>query len=163
MRMEWPFRFEAAPGAGNISGPASATAAQTNLVAFHPLPDIHTIFEQVVRAYADRQLQRVRNVLSSRLYSQLSLEILEREQAGHVLHSELVKFVAAELLEPEEQSKLRRIEMRCISRMIVALKDADGRILAGDPEHVRCLSEVWTLERPAGSSGWVVTSIEEDE
>jgi predicted lipid-binding transport protein (Tim44 family) len=93
----------------------------------------------------------------------LSLEISEREQAGHVLHSELVKFVAAELLEPEEPSKLRGIEMRCISRMIVALQDADGCILAGDPDHVRCLSEVWTLERPAGSSGWVVTSIEEDE
>ena len=96
MRMEWPFRFEAAPGAGNISGPASATAAQANLVAFHPLPDIHTIFEQVVRAYADRQLQRVRNVLSPRLYRQLSLEISEFSESGTWKHNNLHTRYAAQ-------------------------------------------------------------------
>lgn len=127
--------------------------------------DLRALFTRVVQAYSAGALEEVRDVIERPLYDRLLGEVAERNRLNHVLSSRLVEFVSAEIVHSEGRLLGGWKDVRFVSRMVVALLEADGTVLAGDSVQVRMLSEVWTLKpsSAAGEPRWLITAMVEDE
>lgn len=98
------------------------------------------------------------------LRDRLAGEVADRMRMGHVLSCHLVDLLSAEIIASEDRVFTASLEIRFVSRMIVVLTGADGAVLAGNPVHVRILSEVWTLQRCGSVGGiWLLSAMEDDE
>jgi len=127
--------------------------------------DLQTLFARVVGAYSRGSLANVRDLVAPPLLKRLIEEVAERHRLKHELSSRLVEFISAEVVDREDRLLGGWVDVRFVSRMVVALRGPDGTVLAGDPVEARMLSEVWTLQRSrtGGESGWLVTAMVEDE
>lgn len=127
--------------------------------------DLQALFTRVVGAYSQGTLEDVRDIVARALHDRLVAEVAERDRLNHVLSSRLVEFVSAEIVDSEDRLLGGWRDIRFVSRMVVALLEADGAVLAGDPVQARMLSEVWTLQRSGagGEARWLVTAMVEDE
>ncbi len=124
--------------------------------------DADDVFRRVVSAYGSGRLQSVSRLLTSSLFERLNGELSERRQLGHVLYSNLVQVDKIAALPPADPSG-RQLEIRFGFRMIVALRDAEGCLLAGDPERPLAFAEIWTFERQRDQGDWQVADMIEDE
>lgn len=127
--------------------------------------DLQALFTRVVRAYSQGTLEDVGDIVAHPLHDRLVGELAERDRVNHVLSSRLVEFVSAEIVDSEDRLLGGWMNIRFVSRMVVALRGADGAVLVGDPVQARMLSEVWTLQRSiaGGEPRWRVTAMVEDE
>jgi len=127
--------------------------------------DLQALFARVVRAYSTGTLEDVRDIVAPPLLRRLAGEVADRKRHRHVLSSRLVEVTSAEIIDREDRLLGGWVDIRFVSRMVVALQAADGTVLAGDPVQARLLSEVWTLQRSTvgGTSRWAVSAMVEDE
>ena len=127
--------------------------------------DLQTLFTRVVSAYSCGRLDDVSDVLEPALRDRLAREVAERQRMGHRLSSRLIEFISAEILAGDDHLLGGWVDVRVVSRMVVALNGADGELLAGDPDHARILSEVWSLQRSTkpAERRWLVAAMVEDE
>lgn len=127
--------------------------------------DLQALFARVVRAYSTGTLGDVRDIVAPPLLRRLAGEVADRKRHRHVLSSRLVEVTSAEIIDREVRLLGGWMDIRFVSRMVVALQAADGTVLAGDPVQARLLSEVWTLQRSTlgGTSRWAVSAMVEDE
>lgn len=147
--------------------PGALSGCERRLLRLPPgqVLDLQTLFTRVVSAYSCGNLDDVCDVLEPALRDRLAREVAERQRRGHRLSSRLIEFISAEILAGDDRLLGGWVDVRIVSGMVVALHGADGELLAGDPDHARILSEVWSFQRsttPAGQR-WLVAAMVEDE
>jgi predicted lipid-binding transport protein (Tim44 family) len=59
---------------------------------------------------------------------------------------------AAEFVDAAVQGRVARVTLRFVSRQINVTRDAQGRVVAGDPTRPEEVVDLWTFERDVRSS-----------
>jgi predicted lipid-binding transport protein (Tim44 family) len=93
----------------------------------------------------------LRPLLADEVFAQFAGAIDAREQAGHVLTTELVATRSAELTAAAMQGGRARVTVRFTSEQINVTRDAAGNPVEGDPRQIETIIDVWTFERDTRS------------
>jgi predicted lipid-binding transport protein (Tim44 family) len=104
-------------------------------------------FEMIVNAYAQGDRKALRQLLANDVYADFEQALDEREQAGQALETTLVNIRDSEIVEAELQNRTAFVTVRFVSEQINVLKDADGKVVEGDPEQVLDVTDIWTFAR----------------
>jgi predicted lipid-binding transport protein (Tim44 family) len=109
-------------------------------------------FEMIVEAYADGNKAALRPLLADKVYHGFDGAIDQRQAAGQTLETQLTAVPAAEIVGAEMNGSRARITVRFKSEQINLLKDAEGRIVEGDPTTAEEVIDLWTFERDTTSA-----------
>ncbi len=104
-------------------------------------------FEMIVAAYAKNDLDTLRPLLSSEVYSQFANVIQEREERGETLSSELVVLKPAKFESFEMRGSAAHVAVIFQSEQSNVLKNNAGDIIEGSADHVESVTDVWTFSR----------------
>lgn len=104
-------------------------------------------FEMIVAAFAQGDTGALRPLLSNDVYADFAGAIEERQKAGHMLETTLVGLKEATLVEAEVQGRTAFITVKFVSEQVNVLRDKDGKIVEGDPNHVATVTDLWTFAR----------------
>jgi predicted lipid-binding transport protein (Tim44 family) len=115
-------------------------------------------FEMIVEAYADGNKAMLRPLLADKVYRGFDGAIDQRQAAGQTLETQLTAVPAAEVVGAEMAGSRARITVRFKSEQINLLKDAEGKVLDGDPTTAEEVIDLWTFERDTASPdpNWIL-------
>jgi predicted lipid-binding transport protein (Tim44 family) len=106
-----------------------------------------TAFEWVIDAFAKGDAKTLRPLLSNDVYGDFSGAIEERENAGQILETTLVEITGAEIIEAELQGRTAFVTIKFVSEQVNVVRDNDGEVVDGDPNHVTKITDIWTFAR----------------
>ena len=109
-------------------------------------------FEMIVESYAAGEKATLRPLLDDDVYARFERAIDQRQTAGHSLQTQLTAVPTTEVIAAEMRGRDARITVRFKSEQINLLRDAEGKVLDGDPETAVEVVDLWTFERDTTSS-----------
>jgi len=120
-----------------------------------------TAFGMIVLGYARGNLAVLKNMLDDDLFEVFKEEISKRKK-GEVIDTKIEKLNKLEILETKLKGTMAYIKLKFVSEQTTAIRDEDGKVLKGDPEQTREITDVWTFSRDIRSDKptWTLISSE---
>jgi predicted lipid-binding transport protein (Tim44 family) len=148
---------EAAAAEKLAGGPAAAglTRIQVADRSFDPkgfVEGAKAAYELVVTAFAAGDRTALKPLLSKDVFGDFDHAIGEREAAGHRQETTLVGIKSAEIVDADLKGRIAEVTIRFVSEIINATRAADGSVVAGNPNAVDQVTDVWTFARDTRSS-----------
>lgn len=145
------------PATADVNDPLSAGLTQIKVVdpSFNPAEFVEgakVAFEMVLNAFAAGDRKSLRNLLSPDVFANFDEAITEREKAGEKLDDTLVGIRSANIVEASMDGRNALVTVKFVSEQISSLKDAEGRVLEGNPNEVIDVTDIWTFTRDTRSS-----------
>jgi predicted lipid-binding transport protein (Tim44 family) len=104
-------------------------------------------FEMIIGAFGAGDAKSLRPLLANDVYDDFSGAIKEREEAKQTLETTLIGITSAEIIEAELRQKTAFVTVKFVSEQVNVTRDAEGRIVEGDPNHVTKVTDLWTFAR----------------
>ena len=149
---------EAERAVGDIEGDDSLKAALTQIRLadrrFEPsqfLAGARKAFEMIVEAYAAADKDTLDPLLADDVFAGFARAIDERQAAGHTLDTQLISIRAAEIVGAAMQGSRARVTVKFTSEQVNVVRDAEGRVVEGDPAAAEEVVDIWTFERDTSS------------
>ncbi len=108
-------------------------------------------YEMIVMAFAEGNRKTLKQLLSSEVYEGFSSALDERETQGESVESSFVGIGKADIIEASLKNKLTQVTVKFVSELITATRDKEGRVIDGDPNAVREVTDIWTFAREVTS------------
>ncbi len=111
------------------------------------LEGAHAAFEMIIGAYADGDTETLRPLLAADVYDPLERAAREREAEEHTLETVLVSIDESEIIEAGVARRAASVTVRFVTHQINITRDAEGKIVDGDPHEAIEVVDIWTFER----------------
>lgn len=108
-------------------------------------------FEMIVQAYAEGDVDTLKSLVAGPLYGGFVQAIEEREQANETQATTIVTIRSADFTAAELDGTDARVTIEFVSEQVKATRDADGKVIDGDPDRIEVLTDIWTFERDTRS------------
>jgi hypothetical protein len=104
-------------------------------------------YEEIVEAYAQGDIARLRPLVGDEVYAVFGADIAGRVHRGEQLELILVRVRPPQIVESDMDGDVMRVTVRFDSDMVTAVRAASGRTVSGDPRRVVSLTDLWTFAR----------------
>ncbi len=122
-------------------------------------------YEMILMAYEHGDRETLRDLLAPEVYDAFESSIADREEKGLKVDARFigVRDVRLEAASFDTHNGEAEITLRFVGEMITAVRDAEDRIVEGDPNDIRRQTDVWTFARRMGvdDPNWILTATEE--
>lgn len=135
-------------------------AADPRFDLAHFIHGAKTAFEWIVKAYAAGDRETLKPLLSPKLYAGFATAIDARETAGHKSDFTLHRIARARITEAHLGGTMAYITVDFDAEETVVTRDAEGRVLEGDPDRIMTVADIWTFTRDVRSDNPAWTLIE---
>lgn len=121
-------------------------------------------FAIVVTAFADADKTTLRDLLADDVYQSFASAIDAREKAGQKALTEVLSVRDAQIIGARLERSTAYVTIRFKADETYALSDKDGKVVAGNPDRVVTMTDVWTFTRDVKSSDprWFVCETRDD-
>lgn len=130
--------------------------------------DVHTFtdgargaYEMILMAYEEGDRDTLRALLAPDVYQAFEAGIKAREEEGLRVEARFigVRESSVEEVTFEPDSNIADVTVKFVGELITAVRDAENRVVEGDPNDVRRQSDTWTFSREMGSvdPNWLLT------
>lgn len=135
------------PGGPLGEGVAAIRAADPGFTLEGFLSGARMAFEMIVAAYAAGDTRALRPLLADSVYDPFADAIQKRRNAGETLETELVGVRSVEAVDAHLNGSVAEVTVRFVSEQVNVVKDAQDRIVEGDPTRIADVKDVWTFRR----------------
>ncbi|MFN3262234.1 MAG: Tim44/TimA family putative adaptor protein [Pikeienuella sp.] len=110
-------------------------------------------YEMLLMAFENGDKQTLESYLSPDVYRDFAAAIDQRADEGLTVDARFVgvreaKIVAARF---DEEEQIAEIDMRFVGELVTVVRDAEHRIVEGDPNEIRRETDQWTFGRRLGA------------
>ena len=118
-------------------------------------------YEMILMAYEEGDRDTLRALLAPDVFSAFEQGIAAREAEGLRVEARFIGVREAEVAELafEPESNIADVTVRFTGELITAVRDAENRVVEGDPNEIRRQTDLWTFSREMGSvdPNWLLT------
>ena len=118
--------------------------------AFEPvgfLKGAQQAYAMIVTAFAEGNRKLLKDLLSREVYEGFVAAIADRETRGEQIDQSFVGINKAEIVEAEMAGGNAHVTVKFVSQLIYATRDRSGEVIAGDPQKIKDVPDVWTFSR----------------
>ena len=109
-------------------------------------------FELIVASFANGDKEALDPLLDGDVFENFIRAVDEREKSELNVETTLVGIKSAELIEAEMQGRDALVTVKFVTDQINVTRDSAGEIVAGDPQRIVELTDIWTFQRNTRSS-----------
>lgn len=121
-------------------------------------------FDMILTAFARGDAKALRPLLADQVYGNFAGAIEERNRNQQRLDTTLVGILSADIVGAElaKSGEEARVTVKFVTQQINVTKDAEGRIVDGDPSEVASITDIWTFARQVKSRdpNWALVATE---
>ncbi len=119
-------------------------------------------YEMIVTAFAEGNRKMLRDLLSKDVMDGFNAAITDRERRGEVIDQSFVGIRKADLVGAELKNGIATLTVRFESQLISATRDRAGEVIAGDPQKITDVTDIWSFAREAASKNpnWKLVATE---
>lgn len=104
-------------------------------------------FAVIVGSFAAGDRETLKNLLEPSVYTAFNLAIVNREEAGETMSTEIHAVRKAEIMDARIEGRAAYITIRFIADETCVVKNKDGAILSGDPDRITEMNDIWTFSK----------------
>lgn len=121
-------------------------------------------FAIVVESFAEGDRETLKDLLSGKVYAAFEPAVIARESRGETQQAEIHAIRKAQIIEAALQGRKALVTVRFTADQTSVTKDKDGKIIAGHPDKMTKMIDIWTFERDVKSSDprWLVAETRGD-
>ena len=121
-------------------------------------------YEEITNAFASGDLAAQRHLLSDAVYETFAEVIAQRSARGETVEWTFIG-VGCDIVDAGLAYGRAWIDVRFVGTMTSATRNAAGEVIAGHPNRVVDIPEIWTFERElrAADPKWILTATEKDD
>lgn len=121
-------------------------------------------FAIVVTSFADGDRGTLKDLLAPEVFKSFEGALDAREKAGQKAITEVLSVREADIIDAKLQGNQAFVTLRFKADETYALSDADGKTIAGNPDRVVTMTDVWTFTRDLKSTDprWFVSETRDD-
>jgi predicted lipid-binding transport protein (Tim44 family) len=142
------------------AGIAQISVADPGFTAEGFIDGAEKAFEWILSAFAKGDEQALQPLLSPEVFKNFSESIKQRQAAGETLESKLTAIDSTEISEAFMAGRTAHVGVKFVSRQISVIRDGDGKVLDGDPNHPSEVTDFWTFARDTRSAdpNWLLVA-----
>jgi len=118
-------------------------------------------YEMVLMAYEEGDRDTLQSLLAPDVFQAFEQGIKAREAAGLRVEARFIGVREARVEEVafEDDTNIADVTVRFVGELITAVRDAENRVVEGDPNEIRRQTDSWTFSREMGSvdPNWLLT------
>ncbi|MEO5339953.1 MAG: Tim44 domain-containing protein [Magnetococcus sp. MYC-9] len=120
-------------------------------------------FQHIQGAWADWSVERLRPLLTERMWRLIEAQAISRKAEGKRDIIEKIRFTQAEITEAWQEAGEDWLTVHFLVEMVDYTTDFQGNLLEGNPNVSTTVEEYWTFCRPVGSRepGWFLSAIQQ--
>jgi len=109
-------------------------------------------FKTIIQSYAKGEINKIKHLLSTNVFSIFSKEIKSRTKQKYILEHTLVSIKSADIENINFKSNIADIVVKFVSEQVNLLKNKKGKILKGNDEYIEDHTNYWTFSKDLKSS-----------
>ncbi|HET7408584.1 MAG TPA: Tim44/TimA family putative adaptor protein [Paracoccaceae bacterium] len=118
-------------------------------------------YEMILMAYEEGDRETLRALLAPDVFQAFEQGIAAREEAGLRVESRFigVREAKADEVAFDPETRIADVTVKFVGELITAVRDAENRVVEGDPNEIRRQTDHWTFSREMGSAdpNWLLT------
>ena len=120
-------------------------------------------FMEIQRAWADWSIDRLRPLVTDRMWAMVEQQAGELKSKGERNILEKIQFLDVAVNEAWQESDSDYLSVRFVVSMVDYTLDAQGQVIDGSPNETAQVEEFWTFVRQSGSQGpeWFLTAVQQ--
>ena len=117
-------------------------------------------YELVVNAYAKGDMSQLNGLLDSDVAAAFHDVIGERREKGEVLTLTFVGIRELDIADARLEAGVAEITVRFVSDLVMVTHAADNTVVAGDPNRIVTVTDLWTFARrvPSSNPNWEIVA-----
>ena len=121
-------------------------------------------FAIVVEAFADGDRETLQDLLGDDVYRAFEAAITEREERGETQITDIHSIRSAEVVDARLEGRQAKITVKFKAEESSVTKDADDKVIAGHPDKISEMQDIWTFGRDIKSKNpaWIVVETRGD-
>jgi len=109
-------------------------------------------YRMIIEAFANGDRETLRELLNDDVYAEFEAAIAAREAAGQTMEGRVVHLDRAEIDSASLEAGVAEISVRFQADLLSVTRDAEGRVVDGNPSDAEPVIDVWTFAREPGSA-----------
>jgi predicted lipid-binding transport protein (Tim44 family) len=109
-------------------------------------------YEMIVSSFAAGNKKQLKELLTREVYDGFVAAIADRDSRGEKVDQQFVGIKRSDIVEAELRSGVAYVTVRFVSELITATMDGSGTIIAGDPQKIKDVTDIWTFSRDVSTS-----------
>ena len=109
-------------------------------------------FELIIESYAKGEINKIKHLISTNIFSIFSKEIKLRIKKKNSLEHSLVSIKSADIEKINVKSSIADIVVKFLSEQVNLLKNEKGNILKGNDEYIENHTDYWTFSKDLKSN-----------
>lgn len=108
-------------------------------------------YEMIVTAFAEGNRNMLRDLLSPEVYEGFVAAIDERESRSEKIDQSFVGIHKCDIVDAELSGDEASVTLKFLSQLITATMDRSNNVIAGDPQKIHEVTDIWTFARDVSS------------
>lgn len=108
-------------------------------------------YEMIVMAFAEGNRRMLKDLLSKDVFEGFAQAITDREKRGEIIDQSFVGINKADIVEAELRNGEAYVSVKFVSQLISATRDRGGEVIAGDPQRIKEVTDIWSFSRDVTS------------
>ncbi len=119
-----------------------------------------TAFESILRAFAADELQKVKFLLSDKIYQGFKDVNDKRKAQGKSLVTNIISFDEVCVMSANIDNNFALIAVKFISQQINYISNSQGDIIVGSKDEINQVEDIWTFKKDLKSNNpnWIVNN-----
>jgi len=121
-------------------------------------------YAMILESFWAGDLDQLADLVSDEMLENFKAAIDARKAAGETLDNRLLQVDRAQIVGAHMNGTMAEITVRFDAEIVTATRDAEGRIIAGDPNQSVETHDLWTFSRHTASSdpAWLLVATDEE-
>ena len=104
-------------------------------------------YEKIITSFAKGDKKSLKNLLGSKMFQRFSEAIDERKSKQLKSETTFIGIKSAKILEFKKIENIYKVTVNFVSEVITCVKDKDNKVLEGNPDTIKTVTDVWSFSK----------------
>ena len=109
-------------------------------------------YETIITNFSNGKLKEIKLLLDKNVYQQFDEAIKDRKVKNISSETTFIGINSAEIKEHQQNKNMLEVTVEFVSEIISCMKDKENKIISGDPEKVKKVSDTWKFSKDSRSN-----------
>ena len=122
-------------------------------------------YEMVTKGFAEGDRETLGMLLSPDVLRDFEAAIAEREAANQTMQTTIVDVLKTEITDARLENGTAEVTVTFKAELISVVRDAEGRIISGNPSDTETVTDIWTFARQvkARDPNWLLVATQSND
>ncbi len=109
-------------------------------------------YESIITNFASGNLNDIKYLLNKKIFEEFEEAIKERKKNNFLSETTFVGINSADIKDHSQSNNILEVTVNFVSEIISCVRDKDKKVVSGDPEKIKKVSDTWKFSRDLRSN-----------